>query len=73
MSELACELRDGGLGVAWVRVAGEQDLAGAPRPERTLRGAEHHARLVVADLRELMFVDPSGEACGCSVRRLREE
>jgi anti-sigma B factor antagonist len=59
-SAFACESRDGGLGAAWVHVAGELDIASAPRLERTLRGAELRARLVVLDLRELTFVDSCG-------------
>ncbi|MGO9498859.1 MAG: STAS domain-containing protein [Solirubrobacteraceae bacterium] len=71
--------------MAWVRVAGELDLAGAPRLERTLRGAELRTRLVVTSLRELTFVDscgvgvmasaPDGPAAACfssaSAGRLR--
>jgi anti-sigma B factor antagonist len=55
-----CELTGGGLGVAWVHVAAELDIATAPILARTLRSAELRARLVVLDLRELTFVDSSG-------------
>lgn len=54
-----CTLRDGGLDAAWVRVAGELDLATAPLLEQTLRRAEVRPR-VVLDLRELAFIDCSG-------------
>ena len=50
----------GGLGAAWVYVAGELDVATAPQLEQTLREAQSEARLVVLDLRELTFVDSAG-------------
>jgi anti-sigma B factor antagonist len=59
-SMFTCELRDGGLGAAWVYAAGELDLATAPSLERTLRSAQLRAQLVVLDLRELTFADSCG-------------
>lgn len=56
-------LRHGGLDAAWIRVAGELDIATAPRLEQTLRRAEIRARRVVLDLRELVFMD----CCGMNV------
>jgi anti-sigma B factor antagonist len=56
-SALACTLRHGGLDAAWVRVAGELDIATAPQLEATLRQAEARAARVVLDLRELTFMD----------------
>jgi anti-sigma B factor antagonist len=58
--EFRCTLRDGGLDAAWVRVAGDLDIATAPQLERTLCEAESRARRVVLDLRELTFLDSSG-------------
>jgi anti-sigma B factor antagonist len=59
-SSFACSCTDGDLQAAWVRVAGELDMATAPELERTLREAQSRARLVVLDLRELTFTDLSG-------------
>lgn len=58
--EFGCTLRDGGLDVAWVRVAGELDVATAPQLKQVLGHAEDRARRVVLDLRELTFMDTSG-------------
>jgi anti-sigma B factor antagonist len=55
-----CSCTDGALEAAWVRVAGELDIATAPELERTLREAQSRARLVVLDLRGLSFADSSG-------------
>jgi anti-sigma B factor antagonist len=55
-----CSLTNRGPDVAWVHVAGELDIATAPRLEQTLRDAQGPARLVVLDLRELLFIDSSG-------------
>ena len=49
-----------GLGVAFVSVTGELDLATAPLLERRLRERHSQARLLVLDLRELSFMDSSG-------------
>jgi anti-sigma B factor antagonist len=59
-SPFACTWQEGGSGAAWVRVAGELDLASAPRLRQTLRVAQLYARVVVLDLRELTFMDSSG-------------
>lgn len=58
--QFACTLRDGGLDVAWVRLAGELDLASAPELTQALAQAEDRARRVVLDLRQLTFMDTSG-------------
>jgi anti-sigma B factor antagonist len=56
----ACSCANGGLDAAWVRVAGELDIATTPRLVRTLRETQLQARLVVLDLGELEFMDSSG-------------
>jgi anti-sigma B factor antagonist len=53
-----CSWADGGRDTAWVRLAGELDIATTPRLRRVLRALR--ARLVVLDLRELAFMDSSG-------------
>jgi anti-anti-sigma factor len=58
-----CSLEDRGSDVAGVQVAGELRAATSPELARTLRQAEHHARLTVLDLRQLTFID----ACGVHV------
>jgi anti-sigma B factor antagonist len=55
-----CSWTEGGRDAAWVRIAGELDLATAPELERTLEKPPVQARLVVLDLRELSFIDSSG-------------
>jgi anti-anti-sigma factor len=55
-----CTLSDGAVDAACVRVSGELDIATAPQLDQMLREAEHHARLIVLDLRELGFTDCSG-------------
>jgi anti-anti-sigma factor len=57
-----CTLGDGGRGAALVRVAGELDVATAPRLTRMLGQATRRARIVVVDLRGLTRVDSSGVA-----------
>ena len=52
-----CSWRNWGADAGWVHVAGELDLAAAPRLAQTLEEALAHARLVVLDLRELTFMD----------------
>ena len=58
--EFCCTFRHGGRDVAWVRAAGELDIAAAPELVRTLDLAEDRARRVVLDLRELTFIDAFG-------------
>jgi anti-anti-sigma factor len=58
--DFRCTLRDGGLDVVSVWVAGELDIASASKLKQTLRHAEERARRVVLDLRELTFMDSSG-------------
>jgi anti-sigma B factor antagonist len=48
------------LGAAWVRVAGELDLATSPQLRETLGEAQLDARLVVLDVREITFIDSAG-------------
>ncbi len=55
-----CSSTSGGLYAAWVRVAGELDIATTPQLERTLRGPEAQAQLVVLDLTEVASIDSSG-------------
>ena len=55
-----CALSYGGLATAWVRAAGELDIAAALELEQMLRDAVVRARLLVLDLRELTFIDSSG-------------
>ena len=55
-----CTSRNAGVGAAWVHVAGELDLATAPRLEQTVHRAQRRAGLVVLDLRELAFTDCFG-------------
>jgi anti-sigma B factor antagonist len=59
-SAFVCSSTEGDSVVAWVHVAGELDMATAPRLERTLRERLLHARLVVLDLREVTFMDTCG-------------
>ena len=55
-----CRLVDRGCGVTWVHLAGELDIASAPRLERMLVGPELQGPLVVLDLRQLTFMDSFG-------------
>jgi anti-anti-sigma factor len=55
-----CSWTDGGPDAAWVRLAGELDVATTPQLERALREPRLQARLVVLDLRELAFIDSCG-------------
>ena len=59
-SEFACTLRTNSPDGAWIRVAGEVDLATAPQLRQTLNDAAQQARRIVLDLRELSFMDSSG-------------
>jgi anti-anti-sigma factor len=55
-----CSWTESDSDVAWVHVAGELDLASASELEQALREAQRHARLVVLDLGELVFLESSG-------------
>lgn len=55
-----CSWRYGARESAWVNVAGELDVATTPQLERMLRERQLEARLVVLDLRGLVFMDCSG-------------
>jgi hypothetical protein len=54
-----CLWADGGLDAAWMRLAGELDIATTPQLERS-RGPELQARFVALDPRELAFINSSG-------------
>lgn len=60
VGRFVCTWREAGRRAAWVHVAGNLGSTGGPLLERTLRRAEHEARVVVLDLRELTFIDSSG-------------
>jgi anti-sigma B factor antagonist len=49
-----------GFGAAWVRVAGELDVATSPQLRQAVGKGQTSARLVVLDLRELALIDSSG-------------
>ena len=55
----ACSWTTDGGDTAWVRLAGELDIATSPQLERTLSEAQGQGRLVVADLRQVAFADSS--------------
>jgi anti-anti-sigma factor len=44
----------------WVHVSGELDIVTTPRLQRVLRECQRQARVVVLDLRELLFMDSCG-------------
>ena len=54
-----CSWTNDGEDAAWIRLAGELDIATSARLERTLCQAQRQARLVVADLRQVAFADTS--------------
>jgi anti-sigma B factor antagonist len=55
-----CTCTDDGLDTAWVHMAGDLDIETTPQLVRTLRETQMRARLVVLDLRELVFMDCTG-------------
>jgi anti-anti-sigma factor len=55
-----CSYTNCGLDAAWVHLAGELDIATAPRLERLLREPRSQTRVIVLDLRNLAFIDSSG-------------
>jgi anti-anti-sigma factor len=55
-----CSASDGDGDAAWIHVGGELDIATAPQLERTLRDPQLQARVVLLDLRQLMFIDSCG-------------
>ena len=67
-----CSWTNDGDDAAWIRLAGELDVATSARLERTLRQAQ--ARLVVADLWQVAFADTSAihVLVGASQRAQRE-
>jgi anti-sigma B factor antagonist len=56
----SCSRHVDALGVGWVQVAGELDLATSPQLRETLGEAQQARQLVVLDLRALSFIDGSG-------------
>jgi anti-anti-sigma factor len=56
----ACTWGSEGVDGGWVHVAGDLDLAAAPRLMEALRDLEQEACLVVLDLREITFLDAAG-------------
>ena len=56
----ACSWTASGLDAAWVHASGALDIATTPHLELTLSAPLLQARLVVLDLRELVFMDSSG-------------
>lgn len=59
-SSFVCSASTDGLDAAWVRVAGEVDIASTPKLDRMLREFQREAQLVVLDLRDVAFMDSSG-------------
>ena len=55
-----CTWSAGGARSASVQVAGEVDLATAPKLRQSLEQAQLAARLVMLDLRDLTFMDSAG-------------
>lgn len=55
-----CSWTHDGHDAAWVRVAGELDVATTPQLMQSLAHAQARAHLVVLDLRELAFADSAG-------------
>jgi anti-sigma B factor antagonist len=55
-----CSRTSRGPDAAWVRVAGELDMATVPQLVRALSEPRLQPRLVVLDLRELEFIDSCG-------------
>lgn len=59
-NSFSCTRADGGGTAAWLRFTGELDLAVAHRVAALLRDAQAASHLVVADLRDLEFIDCAG-------------
>lgn len=55
-----CTWGSDGVDGGWVHVAGDLDLAAAPRLVQALCDLEREACLVVLDLREITFLDAAG-------------
>jgi anti-anti-sigma factor len=60
MPPFVCSWQTDRGGAAWVRVAGELDIATSPQFRQTMGEAQLAADVVVVDLRELCFIDVSG-------------
>ena len=56
-----CELRSSRRAATWIRTCGEWDLRAAPQFEQALHAALAGARLVIVDLRQLTFIDSTGQ------------
>jgi anti-sigma B factor antagonist len=56
----SCSVTMSGMNAAWIHVAGELDLATAPKLEQALREAQMLGGLVVLDAREVTFIDSAG-------------
>jgi len=70
----ACSWTKDADDVAWVRLAGELDIATSPQLERALNEAQGEARLVVADLRGVAFAACSAvQALADADARARQE
>jgi anti-anti-sigma factor len=54
-----CAQREGGFDTVCVHVAGELDMYSTPRLRQTLRDALLGKRLIVLDLRDVVFMDSS--------------
>ena len=60
IAPFSCSYSNSGQGVAFVRPAGELDIAAAPQLDQTLVSALRGARLVVLDISQLEFLDSCG-------------
>jgi anti-sigma B factor antagonist len=56
----ACTWGSEGVDGGWVHMAGDLDLAAAPRLMEALRDLEREACFIVLDLREITFLDAAG-------------
>jgi anti-sigma B factor antagonist len=59
-SSFACTWGSEGVDGGWVHVAGDLDLAAAPRLVEVLRDLEQQVCLIVLDLREIAFLNTAG-------------
>ncbi len=74
ITPFSCRWSDSGVGAAWVRVAGELDLATSPQLEAALQEAQFGASTVVLDLRALTFIDSAGaRVIAAAVARARPD
>lgn len=74
ITPFSCRWSDSGAGAAWVRVAGELDLATSPQLAAALQEAQFGASTVVLDLRALTFIDSAGaRAIAAAAARARRD